>query len=298
VIIQGNTWSYVMADGTTWSGSTNNVVSYSGLGYVPYLGPDGWSDLGTNLLGLVKVVFGSGVNVEQVTDNTGKRLFVAGQPNVLDKTADGLGNQLIKVPMLSTNKFGRPRTASAPLSLNHALQLTPAMKSQVAAIQSQYEAEYTNSRQIYLAQPKQLSSLTFTLSGKGGAQAMRMMVGQRDQFYEVKMSSQAAAVSPTMVISNLANLPDGVSVQSRDATAVKAVVTHGLIAPQSNLVTLQTTGEFPVGTGPVKFTLDSGKALQLASDKPLGSISVDTQTIDKDATVKKGPVRVVTGKIG
>jgi hypothetical protein len=25
---------------------------------------------------------------------------------------------------------------------------------------------------------------------------------------------------------------------------------------------------------------------------------VDTQTIDKDATVKKGPVRVVTGKIG
>jgi hypothetical protein len=298
VIIQGNSWSYVMADGTTWSGSTNNVASFSGLGYVPYLGPDGWSDLGTNLLGLVKVVFGNAVNVEQVADNTGKRLFVEGQPNVLDKTDMGLGNQLIKVPMLATNQYGRPRTAGPAFSLNHALNLTPAMKSKVTEIQSQYEAEYTNSRQIFLAQPKQLSSLTFTLSGKGGTQAMRMMVGQQDQFYELKLSAQAAAVSPTLVISNLASLPDGVSVQSRDATAVKAVVTHGLISPQSNLVTLQTTGEFPVGSGAIKFTLAADKTLQLASPTPLGSIPVNTQTIDKDATVKVGPVRVVTGTVG
>jgi hypothetical protein len=287
-----------MADGTTWSGSTNNVASFSGLGYVPYLGPDGWSDLGTNLLGLVKVVFGNAVNVEQVADNTGKRLFVEGQPNVLDKTDMGLGNQLIKVPMLATNQYGRPRTAGPAFSLNHALNLTPAMKSKVTEIQSQYEAEYTNSRQIFLAQPKQLSSLTFTLSGKGGTQAMRMMVGQQDQFYELKLSAQAAAVSPTLVISNLASLPDGVSVQSRDATAVKAVVTHGLISPQSNLVTLQTTGEFPVGSGAIKFTLAADKTLQLASPTPLGSIPVNTQTIDKDATVKVGPVRVVTGTVG
>lgn len=298
VNIQGNSWSYDMGSDGIWSGSTNNAVSFSGLGYVPYLGPDGWSDLGTNLLGLVKVIFGSGVDVEQVTDNTGKRLFVEGQPNVLDKTEAGLGNQLIKVPMLATNKYGRPRTASPAFSLNHALALTPAMKTQVAQIQSQYEAEYTNSRQIFLAQPKALSSLTFSLSGKGGAQAMRMTVGHQDQFYEMKLSAQAAAVKPTLVISNLASLPDGVSIRSSDATAVKAVVTHGLIAAQSNTVTLQTTGELPVGTEAVKFSLAADKTLQLASTASLGSISVNTQTIDKDANVKAGPVRVVTGKVG
>lgn len=291
VIVQGNSWSYVMADGTTWSGSTDNVVSYSGLGYVPYLGPDGWSDLGTNLLGLVKVVFGNGVNVDQVTDNTGKRLFVDGQPNVLDKTATGLGNQLIRVPLLATNQYGRPRTASPAFALNHALALTPAMKAQVAQIQSQYEAEYSDSRQIFLAQPTQLNSLTFSLSGKG-TQAMRMTVGQQGQFYEMRLSAQAA-VKPTLVISNLASLPDGVSIQSPDAAAVKAVVTHGLIEPQSNTVTLQTTGEFAVGTDAVKFSLAADKTLQLASTASLGSVSVNTQTIDKDANVKTAPVRVV-----
>jgi hypothetical protein len=58
---------------------------------------------------------------------------------------------------------------------------------------------------------------------------------------------------------------------------------------------LQTTGELPVGTGPVKFSLGGDKTLQLESATPLGSIPVNMRTIDKDATVKVGPVRVVTG---
>jgi hypothetical protein len=291
VIVQGNSWSYVMADGTTWSGSTDNLVSYSGFGYVSYLGPDGWSDLGTNLLGLVKVVFGNGVNVEQVTDSTGKRLFVPGQPNVLDKSAQGLGNQLIKVPQLA-NQYGRPRTAGPAFALNHALALTPAMKAQVQEVQTPYEAEYTNSGQIYLAATT-LSGLNFSLSGKNATQAMRMTVGHQEQFYEVRLAAQPGAGS-TVVISNTGSLANGVSVQSRNATALKAVVTHGLISANNN-VTLQTTGELPVGTGPVKFSLGGDKTLQLESATPLGSIPVNMRTIDKDATVKVGPVRVVTG---
>ncbi len=293
VIVQGNSWSYVMADGTTWSGSTDNAVSYSGLGYVAYLGPDGWSDLGTNLLGLVKVVFGNGVNVEQVTDGTGKRLFVPGQPNVLDKSAQGLGNQFIRVPQLA-NRFGRPRTAGPAFSLNHALALTPAMQAEVQKIHAPYEAEYSNSGHIYLAATN-LNELNFTLSAKSPTQAMCAMVGQKDQFYELRLAPQASSGS-TLVVHSAANLTNGVSVQSRDATGLKAVVTHGLIAAQSNNVVVQTTDELPVGKDLVKFSLDGNKALQVESPVSLGSISVNTQTIDKNAEVKLGPVRVVTGR--
>jgi hypothetical protein len=297
VIIQGDSWSYDMGgqDGT-WTGSSNNVASYSGLGYVPYLGQDGWSDLGTNLMGLVKIVFGNGVNVEQVTDETAKRLYVPGQGKVLDKSPQGLGNQLIRVPLLAQNQFGRPRAKGPAFTLNHALNLTPAMQSQVQKVESQYEADYGNSGQIFLAPAKQLSSLTFTLSSANPSRPVRMLVGQNGQFYEIKSNVQTTAAHPTMVIHNLANLSDGVSVQNRDQSALKVTVTHGLISQQNNNITLQTTAELPVGTALTKFSLAADKTLQLSSPSPLGSIPVNTQVIDKNAGITLAPVRTMTIK--
>jgi len=296
VIIQGNNWSYVMAGGETWSGSSNSTASFSGLGYVPYLGGDGWSDLGTNLLGLVKIVFGNGVSVDQVTDATGKRLYVPGQGKVLDKSAQGIGNQLIRVPMLAQNQFGRPRTKGTALTLNHGQSLTPAMQSQVQTMASEYEADYGNSGQIFLAQPNQLSTLTFTLSGANASKPVRMLVGQGGQFYEIKANAQTATAHPSVVVHNLADLSSGISIQSRDQSSLKVTVTHGLISQQNNSITTQTTGELPVGSALAKFSLAADKTLQLSTTSAVGSIPVNTRIVDKNARVTVAPVRTMTAK--
>jgi len=164
----------------------------------------------------------------------------------------------------------------------------------VQKIQAPYEAEYSNSGHISLAATN-LNELNFTLSAKSPTQAVRATVGQKDHFFEVRLAPQASAGS-SLVVHSAANLANGVSVQSRDATALKAVVTHGLIAAQNNNVVLQKTDEFSVGRDAVKFSLDANKALQLESPVSLGSISVNTQTVDKNAAVKLGAVRVLTGR--
>ena len=168
------------------------------------------------------------------------------------------------------------------------------MQAEVQKIQAPYEAEYSNSGHIYLAATN-LNELNFTLSAKSPTQAVRALVGQKDQFYELRLAPQASAGS-TMVVHSAANLTNGVSVQSRDATALKAIVTHGLIAAQNNNVVVQTTDELPVGKELIKFSVDANKALQVESTVSLGSISVNTRTIDNNAAVKLGPVRVVTGR--
>jgi hypothetical protein len=291
VIVQGNNWSYVMADGTTWSGS-NDLVGFSGFGYVPYLGQDGWSDLGTNLLGMVKVIFGNDVNVEQVTDATGKRLYVPGRPNVLDKSTQGLSNQLIRVPFLAQNQYGRPRNRGPAFKLNNALNLTPAMQAQIQKLQSEYEADYGGSGQIFLAPAKQLSSLTFTVSGKSSSRPVRMLVGQSGQFYEIKSNAQSGG-HPTLVIHNLAQLEDGISVQSRDQAPLKVAVTHGLVSAQNGNITLQRTDEMPVGNTAVRFSLARDKTLQFSGLSPAGPIPVHSQVIDRNAGITAVPDRIL-----
>ncbi len=290
VIVDGNKWSYVMAGGETWTGSSNNEVGYSGLGYVPYMGQDGWSDLGTNLLGLVKIVFGNGVSVDQVTDETGKRLYIPGQQQ-LDQSPQGLGNQLIKIPFLAQNQYDRPRAKGPVFALNHALNLTPAMQAQVQKLEAEYEADYGNSGQVFLAQPRSLGSLTFTVSGANASRPVRMLVGQTGQFYEINSTAQAATPHPTMVIHNLGRLEDGISVQSRDQNALKVTVTHGLVSQSTNNITLQRTDELSVGSALTKFSLAQDKTLQLTSATPITGVAVNTQIIDKSAGVTTAPVR-------
>ena len=292
VIINGDSWSYDMGSLGTWSDSSSGVTGYSGLGYVSYLGPDGWSDLGTNLMGLVKIIFGSDVNVEQVTDASGKRLYTADGKSI-EKSEQGLGNQLIRVPMLFQST--RPRSKEKPLALNLGLNLTAAQQAQVRQIQSDY-AEYANSGQIFLASPQQLKSLTFTVTGATAGKPVRMMVGQSGQFYEMKATPQTGVAHPNMVIQNLSVLSEGVSIQSRDNAALKVAVTHGLLASDKSRIMLQSTGELPVGSALTKFSLATDSTLQLAAPSVTGSVPVTTRNIDRNAAVTAGPARTI-GKL-
>lgn len=295
VVITGNNWSYNMggSDGT-WTGTSSGTLSFSGMAYIPYVGDSGWSDLGTNLEGLVKVIFGNDVNVDQVTDSTGKRLFVPNKPNVLDTSSQGLGNTLVRVPLLAAGPQKRPRTAGSKFPMNFAGNLTPAMAKQVQQMQAEYAADYGGSGQIFIATGKQLSSLSFSVSGKKSGTAVRMVVGQKGQFYEVKSSPvTAAAAHPVILIHNLGKLEDGVSVQSRDQSQMKVSISHGLVSTQANNITIQKTADIVVTNTPAKFSLAADKKLQLSSTAALGQVNVNTQVIDKNATVTNAPIRAL-----
>ena len=293
VIINGNNWSYDTGSGI-WTGTSSGTLSFSGLAYIPYVSDSGWSDLGTNLEGLVKVIFGNDVNVDQVTDNTGKRLFLPNQPNVLDTSAQGLGNGLVRVPFLAAGPQKRPRTTGSKFLMNFASNLTPAMAKEVQQIQSEYVADYGGSGQIFVATSKQLSSLTFSVSGKKSGAPVRMLVGQKGQFYEVKSTAATASiVHPVILIQNLGRLADGVSVQSRDQSQMKVSIAHGLVSTQANNITIQKTAEVLVTNTPAKFSLASDNKLQLSSAATLPQVNVNTQVIDKNATVTNAPVRTM-----
>lgn len=313
VAVTGDSWSYLMADQTTWTGSQGGALNTSGFAYIPYLGDDGWSDLGTSLLGLVEVVFGNGVNVDQVTDNTGKRLYLPNRPGVLDKSPQGLANLLIRVPLLGAGtgnqlskakQIGsetrptmsrRPREPGSYLNMNYALNLTPAQAAQVQRIQSEYEADYGDSGQIFLAKANQLSSLTFSLSAATSGKAVRMLVAQNGQSYEIKLSAvTAAAPHPALVVQNLGDITEGISVQSVDKAPLKISVSHALVSSQANTITTQKTSEATISAAPFRCSLTADKHLQLATTESLGQITITTQVTDKDANVTNAPARTVS----
>lgn len=286
MVINGDNWNY-----QDYSGSSNGFVGFSGLAYIPYLGDDGWSDLGTNISGLLTIVFGNGVNVEQVTDNTGKRLFAANQPNVIEKSAQGLGRGLVRIPLLSQSGE-RPRKPGSKFPLTQPVNLTAAQQKQVQAIQAQYEGDYGDSGQLFLASASQLSSLTFTLSGKTAAQPIRMLVGQGGQFYEVKSAPAAASAAHVLfTVHNLSKLEEGISVQSRDQIALKVSVAHGQTTRQTASLVIERTDDLPVSNTAVKFSLGDDKRLQLNSTAALAPVNVTTQNVDKNAFVTVAPIR-------
>lgn len=286
VVIEGTNWSYQMAGGQTWTGSGG------GLGYVPYLGEDGWSDYGMSLTGVVKIVFGNGVNVEQVTDSTGKRLYVANQAGVVDRSAQGLGGSLFQVPRYADSNPKRPRSSGAVFTLTHPVNLPASVVSQGDAMQKEYEADYGASGQVFLATNAQLSDLNFTLSGAKAGQTVRVLVGKPGEFFEMKMVPGAAtAPHPSLVIHSIANLAAGATVQDRNGEPLNVTFAHGLVSTAQNTMTIQQTDEIAASTVPMRFQLTATHDLQVLSTGPALQTKINTRVIDTHGTVNTAPIR-------
>jgi low affinity Fe/Cu permease len=106
-------------------------------------------------------------------------------------------------------------------------------------------------------------------------------------------AATASIVHPVILIQNLGRLADGVSVQSRDQSQMKVSIAHGLVSTQANNITIQKTAEVLVTNTPAKFSLASDNKLQLSSAATLPQVNVNTQVIDKNATVTNAPVRTM-----
>ncbi len=286
VVITGDNWSYDMGGDGTWSGS-------DGMGYIPYVGEDGWSDLGTNLSGFTKVIFGSGVTVEQVSDGAGRHLFVDGRPGELDTSAKGLGHSVFRVPMYEqAAKPKRPRVGGPVFTLDHAIAETPAMRDQTQKMEATYAADYAGSGSVYVTPDPTLADLTFTLSSKDAARPVRALISQQDEFLEMRATATtSAATHPLLVVHNLRSLAaTGVTLQTRDAaTPLKVTFTHGLISQQAKSMTIEKTADITVSSATkVQIT---NNAMELLTASAPTQTQISKQVIGENGAVTEAPVR-------
>ena len=286
VVITGGNWSYDMGSDGTWSGS-------NGMGYIPYVGEDGWSDLGTNLSGLTKVVFGSGTTVEQVTDSAGRHLFVDGRPGEVDTSARGLGRSLFRAPMYEqATRPKRPRAAGPALTLDHAVAETPAVRDQIQKLDATYAADYAGSGSVYVTTDPTLADLTFTLSGRDAARPVRALVSQQGEFFEMRSTGTTpAAARPLLIVHSLRSLAaSGVTVQSRDGTPpMKVSFTHGVISQQAKSATIERTDDIAVSSG-AKARI-TNNAMELLTASAPAPTQVSKQVVGENGAVTEAPVR-------
>jgi hypothetical protein len=289
VVIDGDNWSFRMAGGTLWSGSGN------GLGYIPYVGSDGWSDLGTNIAGALTIIFSSNTNVEQVSDPSGKKLFAANRPGVMDRSRQGFGRSVVRIPRFAQSDQKRPRTSGPRFTLDHARKISPQLASQGDEIRKEYESDYSSSGEIYLATDGKVSNLTFAVSSKDPAHPVRALIGRKGEFVEINISSaNANTIHPSLVIHSTGDLNSGTTIQDRNGASLKVTFTHGLVSSQESTVTLQKTAEIPAATAPITLALTSEHDLQIFSSASLSPVTESTRVLGMQGEVKTPPNRQVT----
>jgi hypothetical protein len=100
----------------------------------------------------------------------------------------GLGRSLMRTPMYAK----RPRIPGPVFTLNHAAADTSVMRDRRAELENTFK-DYAGSGMIFLAVDKELTDLTFTLSGKNASQPIRALTRQGSQSFEIRSTGASSA---------------------------------------------------------------------------------------------------------
>lgn len=223
IVINGNKWSFVMGDGSTWSGST----LHDGLAYVPYISASGWRAFGGNFTGIIEIIFGANAQVQQVTDGRGRKLYVEGTQTV-DLSANGLGRSLFRLPILHQTSGRRPRTpGSKYTTISNTRQ--PSSFTQVSAkLDAEYGADYANSRSIFITTDSSLVDLAFRVGASDAKKPIRALVHQGNQFFEMNITTLPGAAGVALVLHQPSALAaQGVTLQSIDGKPLSVTFAQG-----------------------------------------------------------------------
>ncbi len=291
VTITGDNWSYDMGgkDGV-WTGTTGFTA---GFGYIPYVGQDGWSDLGTDSTGILTVVFGGNAAVEQVTDSAGRKLFADPARQIVDNSPNGLGHDVAR--LLDYHATGqaatRPRHGK-PLSLALAPKMTPELAASVHRNEVEYDADYGASKEIYVVLNSKLQGLTFSLAGARADRPVRAMIGQRGNFFEMKAASDAPqALHPSLTLRSAADLNAGISVGSTEGRAFRVAFAHGEVAANRTM-RVERSEDIP-GTAVQATAAPDGTLQVLAAGGTAAQAKVGVQTIGATGAIADLPERVM-----
>jgi len=308
VVVQGNNWSYQMAGGETWDQGGADIGN--GLGYIPYYGQDGWDQLGTNISGVLTIIFSSGVSVDQMTDSQGRKLYtaaapaahvpghtamlatVAGAHSRLDKSANGLARDVVRVPFVG-QAAKRPRTPGSKFTVIHNVALSPQLAQRSQEFQAQYAADYGDSGQIYLVRNASIQDLQIALSTTANRPA-RMLIARQGQFYEVAaQSGSGLSIHPNVTLHSAGNLGAGATVQERDGAAMRVTVTHGTLDKANRRTSIETTTAVPLAKTAMKVQLTAANELDISVSGNAQPVNVARKVISDAGALQQSAPRVV-----
>ncbi len=223
MIINGDKWSFVMGDGSTWSGSTLN----DGLAYVPYTSSSEWRAFAGNFTGILEVIFGSNTNVQQVTDAKGRKLFIEGTQTI-DSSATGLGRSLFRLPALHQGSGPRPRVSGSKYTTVSSTQPPAAFAQASAKLEAEYGADYGNSRSIFVSNDTTLTNLSFRIVPADTSKPVRALVHSAGQFFEIKIAAAPGSAGAIVLLPRPSSLAaQGVTLQSVDEKPLSATLALG-----------------------------------------------------------------------
>ncbi len=287
-VINGNSWSFTMGDGTTWTQKDGNIA------YIPFQETDGWRDLTNGLGDVVQIIFGRDTNVQQITDKNGRQLFKNMHPQGLadlDTSANGLGNDIVRIP-----SFGwggkRPRT-NGPKFVLHSAPVPEKLVSRVDQMKAEYEQDYGFSKQIYLIRNLQLEGLEIKLSNSNPNRPVRALIHRQGQWYELRFdaASRGATINPSLIVHKMSDLSQGVSVRERNGVPMKVNFVHGLVSEAQKNINIQQTNKIDVGGTPVEAQIGKDNNLHLSTAGQEQRTDISTQVIESTGTVKQLPIR-------
>ncbi len=284
MIINGDKWSFVMGDGSTWSGSTLN----DGFAYVPYTSSSGWRAFAGNFTGIVEVIFGANTNVQQVTDGRGRKLFLEGT-QIVDSSPTGLGRSLFRLPALHQNAGKRPRVSGSKYTTVSSTQ-PPSNFGQVSAqLDAEYAADYGSSSSIFLTTDTSLADLSFRIAAADAGKPLRAMVHAGNQFFEVKVAASPGSAGAALVLPKPSALADqGVRLQSVDGKALSATLALG--SKLEGSVTVQRTANISISGSVLVKAAQSN--LVLSSQDALPPTTITEQELTVTGAQPK-PVRAL-----
>lgn len=274
-------WSTADGWNRTWTGGR------TGISYVTYTGSSGWKDLLNSPLDLV---FGNNTAVEQITDQSGRRLYKRSPPRGpedIDFSERGLGQEVVPwYPIMQKGKSPAATSAqrkSDPLS----------MKIQ-SAMHRRYEADYGRDSQIYFVRNPKLTLHIDVAAGRRSKE-LRMAMGDRSGTVEVAFAPEKISGPLKARTTIPVAQPNRLTLTTSGNTPLRASVRLASVV-RGQQVNFESVADVPVRKGASTTVMRSGPGKIALRAPGLKPTQVQREQIGQDARVRSlAPVAAQLG---
>ncbi|NOQ45515.1 MAG: hypothetical protein GQ559_02395 [Desulfobulbaceae bacterium] len=278
-----NSWSFQMHNGETWT-QEDGIFTY-----VSFHSTSDWHNLPNSIEDALVIILGNGAKAEQIVDGRGKKLFKHENPNSLsdvDRSSRGLGRDIVRLVSYVQKSDTSPQP---PLRMSDSVQskLTNTMLTR-------YQEKYGKDCEVYVVLNTSLKDLIIRATSKGG-KAVDMMLGNREQIFEVTVSSDESTygVQPEIRINAASNLKDGISIKERSTTPVNAKISHGFVLRNQEKLQLQTVENLSITREQTEVRLTPQNELVIRATHKASSVNVKKESIGVDGKTKYLGVKLI-----
>lgn len=309
IVINGGNWSYVMAGGETWT-QDGGILGTSGLAYIPYEIDDDWNNLNNglgNALTDLLIVFSADTEVEQITDSTGKSLFLKENNRTvrMDASAKGLGHDVIKLVVHDAGG-GAPAPAPAPAPpirrrfwTHNLTPVSPEENKVSAQMLAEYGPQYQGTREVYLVRNHDLKELNIQCTTRAPGKPVHFLAGSRKEFFEARAepTDKTHTLHPNFTIHSLSDLSAGMRIEDRQHLAHITTLSVGQIDGTHPALSIEHASAVPTGATPVEWKLGADRAMEVHTTGTASTVEIHTRVLDAKGEMKETGMRRIPTKL-